>query len=49
MDFNEAKKYCEEHDCVDCIVQQEKLDKRTDEQKWNHTPCFINLIGIKEE
>lgn len=49
MSKEEAKRYCENHDCIDCIVYTENLDKRTDTDKWNHTPCFVNLIGEKIE
>lgn len=49
MDLEEAINYCEEHECTECIVHLNNLDKRTREQIFNGTPCGENLIGLEIE
>lgn len=41
MTLSEAIKYCEEHDCEECCVE----DKRTPlEKQLYHIPCYTNLL-----
>lgn len=47
MNYDTAITYCEEHECIDCIVYKEKLDKRTKQEKENlHFPCCMNLVNV---
>ena len=47
MKPEDAVKYCEEHECYECIIAKKKLDKRTREQKClGHKPCCDNLMDI---
>lgn len=44
MTWEEAIKYCEKHECEDCIVYNVP-DCRTEyEKKMRHFPCCINLV-----
>ena len=46
MTWEDAIKYCEEHECEECYVK----DKRTEYQKKVlHYPCCWNLVDEKEE
>lgn len=46
MNYNEAVKYCEDHECTECPVYNLDLDKRTLEEKRNlHVPCCKNLVN----
>lgn len=46
MIWKEAIKYCEEHECEECSVE----DRRTEYQKKVlHYPCCWNLLVDKEE
>ena len=48
MTLNEAIKFCEDHDdCSDCPVKING-DKRTEDQKWRHMPCCMNLVSEQE-
>ena len=46
MTWEEAIKYCETHECEDCITYKTlELDCRTDYEKTMlHIPCCINLV-----
>ena len=45
MTYDDAVKYCEEHECVECEVYLKDLDKRTKHEKENlHYPCCVNLV-----
>lgn len=45
MTYNDAVKYCEEHECTECEVYLKNLDKRTEHEKKNlHYPCCLNLV-----
>lgn len=44
MTWEEAIKYCEEHECEECIAFNTD-DCRTQHEKQNlHIPCCINLV-----
>ncbi len=44
MTWKEAIKYCEEHECKDCM-SYETPDCRTEYEKTVlHAPCCINLV-----
>lgn len=44
MTWKEAIKYCEEHECKECIAY-DLLDCRTEYEKMVlHAPCCINLV-----
>ncbi len=46
MTWEEAIKYCEEHECKECIHYINNMDDcRTEYEKQNmHIPCCINLV-----
>lgn len=44
MTLDEAIKYCEEHECEECIIFTENLDKRTRLEYIKGTPCCVNLV-----
>lgn len=47
MTWKEAIKFCEEHDCGECFVKE---DKRTEyEKKILQYPCCWNLVDKEEE
>lgn len=45
FNFWDAMKYCEEHECEECPVYVEKLDKRTKEERMNGALCCENLVS----
>ena len=48
MNWDEAIKFCEDHECTECDVYLKNLDKRTKEEKENHhVPCVENLVDEK--
>lgn len=44
MNADEAVKYCEDHECEECIIFTENLDRRTIHEKCSHIPCCLNLL-----
>lgn len=44
MTWEEAVKYCEDHECEDCIAYIKNIEKRSKEEQENHVPCCINLV-----
>ena len=45
MTYDDAVKYCEEHECEECEVYLKDLDKRSKHEKENlHYPCCVNLV-----
>lgn len=44
MTLDEAVKYCEEHECEECIIFTENLDKRTKSEQMAGTLCCENLV-----
>lgn len=49
MTYDDAVKYCEEHECEECEVYLKDLDKRTKHEKEIlHYPCCINLVDDKK-
>lgn len=44
MRYDDAVKYCEEHECEECEVYLKDLDKRTVEERYLHKPCCSNLV-----
>ena len=48
--YDEAVFYCEDHECDECSVYLEDLDKRTRYEKESlHIPCCRNLVGVVVE
>ena len=46
MTWEEAIKYCEDHECTECPVYIEHKDMRTLDEKCNrHVTCCINLVS----
>lgn len=48
MSLENAVRFCEDHECYECPVSVEG-DKRSDIEKWDHTPCCINLTRKYKE
>lgn len=44
MTWENAVKYCEDHECIECEIYLENKDKRTRDEKCNE-PCCINLVS----
>lgn len=50
MSYDDAVKYCEEHECTECEIYLKDLDKRTEhEKKILHHPCCLNLVDDYKE
>ena len=48
--YDEAVFYCDNHECDECPVYNENLDKRTRYEKESlHIPCCRNLVGVMVE
>ena len=48
MTFDEAVKYCEEHECNECEIFLKNKDIRNDfDKKIGQKSCFENLIDKK--
>ena len=48
MDYDEAVKFCDEHECNECRVYNEEIEVRTAHEKHvQHVPCCINLMSEK--
>lgn len=46
MTWEDAVRYCEDHECTECEVYMEDKEIRTQEEKCNkHIPCCINLVS----
>lgn len=48
MSLANAVRFCEDHECYECPVSVEG-DRRTDIEKWDHTPCCVNLTRKYKE
>lgn len=44
MTWEEAIKYCEEHECEDCIAHKTQDCRTVYEKTSLHYPCCINLV-----
>lgn len=44
MTWEQAVKYCENHECAECYIYTKNLDKRTLREKQSHVPCCENLV-----
>lgn len=44
MTWEDAVKYCEEHECEECIAYDMPDCRRQYEKEMFHTPCCINLV-----
>lgn len=45
MNWEDAVKFCEEHECEECKVHIENLNVRTTHEKCTlHIPCCANLV-----
>lgn len=45
MNWEEAVRFCEEHECYECEVYTKRLDVRTKHEKCKlHVPCCANLV-----
>lgn len=50
MTYDDAVKFCEDHECVECDVYLKDLDRRTKHEKENlHYPCCVNLVDTEDE
>ena len=44
MNWEKAVEYCENHECMECPIYINNLDKRTEKERRAHIPCVINLV-----
>ena len=47
MKIEDAIDYCENHECDECVIHNQKLDKRTKGQWYNGVPCAENLLSVE--